>query len=369
MKKTLAAVLAAMMALSTATVAMAKDSFETDATLSGSTGKNPTSTNIQLKIGADKSFDFATTTFENRSGSLSAFSAADLGALISDKAVKTTVKITDGRSNLAYLPTLTSKGGIATLKVKFAHNYDPIVFDNDDVDPVEASVKVDITAKENIYWNVAGAKYTTDAKTDDVENVKVLNKGDTIHVGEIDFESAYEETDDYGTDMTFTTTEVSANETVIFAETLIEELEGEALTLYFGENGDLAAWNGKISESQKDLNVYYSLDAIEAVEELAEELEIEPEYITFKGDVKFYKSGSLTFNAIGGEDTVVYEVVDGELQELVTEYDSTYDVVTVDGVKVLTSYVIASEALVAEVEEPVVEEPAVEEENPNTGAC
>ena len=364
MKKTLAAVLAAMMALSTATVALAADRFDSDATLTGTLGTADEGADATFQeIGSDEKYPFGITAF---GGCANGLTPEQLGALIDEGAVKVSVKITDGRKNLAYLPTVTEVGNVAQLKLKFAHNYKPIT---EDEDPVSASLAFDITFTKDVRWDYSKNTFTSVASKTQDPVLDGMGKGDTVHVDAVEFEAAYNETDDYGTDMTFTKNEVSALETVIFADKLIEELDGEELTLYFGEYGDLAAWNGKISDSQKDLNVYYTMDAIEGVPELAEELEIEPEYITFMGDVKFYKTGTLTFNAIGGEDTVVYEVVDGELVPMTTEYDSTYDVVTVDGVKKLTSYVIASEELVVEVEEPVVEEPAVEEENPNTGAC
>ena len=58
---------------------------------------------------------------------------------------------------------------------------------------------------------------------------------------------------------------------------------------------------------------------------------------------------------------------DGLVELEIADYDATYDIVTIEGVSSLTSYLVASEAL--EVEAEVEAAPEVEEENPNTGAC
>ena len=79
------------------------------------------------------------------------------------------------------------------------------------------------------------------------------------------------------------------------------------------------------------------------------------------------------FNAIGGDETAVYEYVDGTLTKLNGKYDSVDKTIAVSGIKHLTSYVVASEELPSEEEptEPTPSEPAAEDNtpvNPGTGA-
>jgi len=363
MKKTLAAVLAAMMALSTATVAFASDNHEAAAGLNGTHTKyDPDGSAIELRIAQDGKYDLSVGAF---GGAIGGLTAEQLGWLIDENLVAINVKVTEGRSYLSALPTVKEVDGAAQLKLKFNDTYKVnAIKPGTEKDPLKASLKIDITFKKDVYYDAAQATLGGLNVDKAGEVLEGMAKGDTVHLDPISFKSGYYETDDYGLDMTFTNTEAKNRETVIIAENLLNEVDDETVTIYFD---DTAAWSGKIASTQKNLNVYFVEDEIaEIVDAYGDDIDFE--FLTFKGTPSFSRAGSLTFNAIGGEDTVVYEVIDDKLVVLDGEYDSTYGIVTVDNVRKLTSYVIASEAVEAEVEVEV-EEPAVEEENPNTGAC
>ena len=150
---------------------------------------------------------------------------------------------------------------------------------------------------------------------------------------------------------------------------LYDEIGADNFVIYFD---DSAAFSAKLSSAQKDVNLYYSVDEIEAVADAYPDVDFE--FISFYGAPSFNNAGEMTFNAIGAKNTTVY-TFDGEtLTPLDTTYDSTYGTVTAKGIKKLTTFVVADQVLEVEEEEEEPEEPAdktpaVEEQNPNTGAC
>lgn len=334
MKKTLAAVLAAAMALSTATVAFAKDTAVDNNTVD-TTVDFGTAQTTPVKFGSDFKAAIYTT------GKLT---AEDVGWLLDNGYIKIDVSVVSGRSNLAAAPTVKVVGDYAQLKFKVNHTYG--------TKAVEVGMKIRITALKEFTANGGDGNEFT------------MKKGDTLTGETITFKAQYGELTAYGEDMTLTKQEVKDNFVLAKGEALYDNSgDGDKVTIYFD---NYAAYSTKISAAQKDVNLYYTVDEISDVTDAYPSVDFE--FITFKGTPSFSNRGELTFNAIGGKSTVVYSYANGELTELDGEYDSTYGVITVDGVKTLGTYVIASEALEAE-EEPAPSTPAVEEENPNTGAC
>ena len=205
------------------------------------------------------------------------------------------------------------------------------------------------------------------------------NKGDTYTTDEFKFKAEYYELNQYTHDMQLTLPEVDNRFVKLKASNLYDEIGNDTFTIAFE---DVAVFEAKLSAGQKDVNLYYDVDEKTAITD--EYPDVDFEFITFRGNPSFVNSGTMTFNAVGGKNTVVY-TFDGEtLNPLNSTYDSTYDTVTVKGVKKLGTFVIASEVLEVEDEEdnepvnsaPVVEEPSSSEapsndgeRNPSTGAC
>jgi len=353
MKKTLAAVLAAMMALSTATVALALDTDVDGETVTGSFESIESSAErYDLVYGGSKEYALKVWNEDNTNYYLN-----DLGEALAKDLIKIDVTVTDGRSLLKKAPVVAAKKDkttgelFATVKLELKHTYGVNFYDTDN--------KKDTRSKIDTRVRVTALK-------DFTQGDLTMKKGNTLSVDELLFIATYDEITNYGKDMTVTLDEVKSNNVIVDASLLLkalEEKETETATFYFD---DTAAFTAKISEAQKNQNVYYSTTVADKYYEEYEELSFEA--IEFKGSPKFLRKGTLTFNAIGDEDTAVYEVTADGLVELeIAEYDSTYDIVTVEGISTLTSYLVASEAL--EVEAEVEAEPEVEEENPNTGAC
>ena len=422
MKKTLAAVLAAAMALSTASVAFATDTL-VDATLDdGST----VDTEVGVEFGEDtkKIID-----------QLGDFNANQLARLEDEGKISVTVIVTEGSSKLAAKPSIstvtlengndyqvsstryvwdttwnfgngsiegttvdelpvfpTATGGweiynttqdLADIEwMNSTHeNYKALLNDyikaGNIVKESSLSTASDAEALQ-LKFKVAHT-YGTGSTTvkmklritvrKDFEEAGIsYEKGDTYTSDEFEFEAAYHELTNYSEDMELTLTEVDENYVKLDASDLYDEIGADNFVIYFD---DSAAFTAKLSSAQKDVNLYYSVDEIEAVADAYPDVDFE--FITFKGTPSFNNAGEMTFNAIGGKDTTVY-TFDGEtLTPLDTTYDSTYGTVTAKGIKKLGTFVVASEVLEEEEEkepeEPADETPAVEEQNPQTGAC
>ena len=432
MKKTLAAVLAAAMALSTASVAFATDTVYSDADLSEVI-------NISGDVGIDfgKEYKYLVgTTISEKLG----IDEYDLGKILDEGWARISVVVTEGSSRFATKPTISLVNAITSETVTetsykwadevptiefngktvtqagkavngipvssnntFSLNKDHIVkvvYPGDDgykdlleyvVDtygPDKDTVRVEVDSNKvtstklpvpQLKFKVAhtygtssvtvGMKFKITFTEDVTVDGTLFEDGDTIITDEVKFKAEYDKMNDVSTDMELTLDECDDNFVLLNKDgELYDKIGNDDFTLYFE---DFAAFTGKMSSAQKVQNMYYSVDEIDEIVDAYPDVDFE--MIQFLGTPSFTNTGSMTFNAIGGKDTTVY-TFDGEtLTPLDTTYDSTYGTVTAKGIKKLTTFVVADQVLeVEEEEEPddeVTETPDVEEENPNTGAC
>ena len=421
MKKTLAAVLAAAMALSTASVAFATDTLVDAALDDGST------------IGAEVAVEYGEDTKKIISR-LGEFDTTQLGRLVDEGKISVSVIVTEGSSKLASKPTISevnisTADDVVVTGYEWVNNFGTVVIDDETICGGGLTVKgIPVTAKgvpstdeakieKILYEGDAGygdaldyciehgyveeVERTTDAvaskalqlkfkvahtygtdettvkmklritvRKDFTEADESYEKGDTYTSDEFEFEAAYHELTNYSEDMELTLTEVDENYVKLEASDLYDEIGADNFVIYFD---DSAAFTAKLSSAQKDVNLYYSVEEIEAVTDAYPDVDFE--FISFYGAPSFNNSGSMTFNAIGAKNTTVY-TFDGEtLTPLDTTFDSTYGTVTAKGIKKLTTFVVADQVLEVEEEEEkepddeVTETPAVEEQNPQTGAC
>ena len=431
MKKTLAAVLAAAMALSTASVAFATD-FDID-------GANLVEGDIndgkwEILYGEDVKLLVNDLTLE---GIASDVSGSELAQKIDDGEIEVSVVVTEGSSKFAAKPSVetgvnTEGNGNYDREVKYLvaaglanATVGGVTFGaigseitkipvgaNGEYTNVEANIVGYVTKNSGERWttaaeslvnnwqNAATKDYTFVENHDDTLRIKFkvadtygtsdttvgfklrvrikksdvtlggvsVGKGNTYTSDEITFKAVYHELSQYDEDMQLTLTEVDDRLVKLDASKLYDEIGTDTFTIYFD---DIAAFSAKLSSAQKDVNLFYIVDDIADIADAYPDVDFE--MITFKGAPSFTNSGSMTFNAIGGRDTTVY-TFDGEtLTPLDTTYDSTYGTVTAKGIKKLGTFVVASEVLEVEEEkepeEPADETPAVEEQNPQTGAC
>ena len=439
MKKTLAAVLAAAMALSTATVAFARDTMEGETIL-----ENLSTVGTRQTIAKGKEYSYVISAdFVGDDGN--EITATELGEWVKDGKANVTVTVTEGMSKLASKPTATVKNIVTAVEGKSTYTWNvgtatikvgdkTIVEDGKAVTaiPVDAGGNFNMTQAQvveavypkdsrwdDLYDTVIASAHVTEKKvgtsstvtapvvqikfkvaddwgtgSDDVgfkfritfkkdvtaADGQTYDKGDTVMAGEALFSAKYEIMNDKGTEMELTREECKTSE---FRQVLMnkdgelyDKIGNDEFTLYF-ENS--AAFTGKMAANQKTLNMYYTLD--EDSDLVNAYPDVDFEFIEFKGKPSFVNTGKMTFSAVGGSTTQVYEW-DGEAWEpLNGTYNKTYNTVEVKGIKRLGKYAIASDILPVEEEpeepdepaEPVssapTTEPDDEGQNPNTGAC
>ena len=439
MKKTLAAVLAAAMALSTATVAFARDTMEGETIL-----ENLSTVGTRQTIAKGKEYSYVISAdFVGDDGN--EITATELGEWVKDGKANVTVTVTEGMSKLASKPTATVKNIVTAVEGKSTYTWnvgattikvgDKTIVENGKAVtaiPVDAGGNFNMTQADvveavypkdsrwdDLYDDVIASAHVTEKKvgtsstvtapvvqikfkvaddwgtgSDDVgfkfritfkkdvtaEDGQPYDKGDTVMAGEALFSAKYEIMNDKGTEMELTREECKTSE---FRQVLMnkdgelyDKIGNDEFTLYF-ENS--AAFTGKMAANQKTLNMYYTLD--EDSDLVNAYPDVDFEFIEFKGKPSFVNTGKMTFSAVGGSTTQVYEW-DGEAWEpLNGTYNKTYNTVEVKGIKRLGKYAIASDILPVEEEpeepdepaEPVssapTTEPDDEGQNPNTGAC
>ena len=439
MKKTLAAVLAAAMALSTATVAFARDTMEGETIL-----ENLSTVGTRQTIAKGKEYSYVISAdFVGDDGN--EITATELGEWVKDGKANVTVTVTEGMSKLASKPTATVKNIVTAVEGKSTYTWnvgattikvgDKTIVENGKAVtaiPVDAGGNFNMTQADvveavypkdsrwdDLYDDVIASDHVTEKKvgtsstvtapvvqikfkvaddwgtgSDDVgfkfritfkkdvtaADGQTYDKGDTVMAGEALFSAKYEIMNDKGTEMELTREECKTSE---FRQVLMnkdgelyDKIGNDEFTLYF-ENS--AAFTGKMAANQKTLNMYYTLD--EDSDLVNAYPDVDFEFIEFKGKPSFVNTGKMTFSAVGGSTTQVYEW-DGEAWEpLNGTYNKTYNTVEVKGIKRLGKYAIASDILPVEEEpeepdepaEPVDSAPTTEPDdeggNPNTGAC
>ena len=439
MKKTLAAVLAAAMALSTATVAFARDTMEGETIL-----ENLSTVGTRQTIAKGKEYSYVISAdFVGDDGN--EITATELGEWVKDGKANVTVTVTEGMSKLASKPTATVKNIVTAVEGKSTYTWnvgattikvgDKTIVENGKAVtaiPVDAGGNFNMTQADvveavypkdsrwdDLYDDVIASAHVTEKKvgtsstvtapvvqikfkvaddwgtgSDDVgfkfritfkkdvtaADGQTYDKGDTVMAGEALFSAKYEIMNDKGTEMELTREECKTSE---FRQVLMnkdgelyDKIGNDEFTLYF-ENS--AAFTGKMAANQKTLNMYYTLD--EDSDLVNAYPDVDFKFIEFKGKPSFVNTGKMTFSAVGGSTTQVYEW-DGEAWEpLNGTYNKTYNTVEVKGIKRLGKYAIASDILPVEEEpeepdepaEPVSSAPTTEPDdeggNPNTGAC
>lgn len=269
------------------------------------------------------------------------FTSEILGRLINDNLVTVDLSVTSGKNNLTGNPKVTAKnGGSAVMSVTFKDQWG--------TGDASATMRIRITAKKDVYISNGRTNIGTQNETG---NTVWLPKGDTITLEPFSISAAYEPVTAYGENMTVTNTEVDKRNIVATGEELYNNADSNDKVIIYFKNGgyDMAAYEVKVAPNQKDVNLAFNTNEIA---NLASDYDkVEFEFITFEaynagsGANRFNNSGTMYFNAIGGDDTAVYEYADGVLTKLDGKYDSVDKTIAVNGIKHLTSYVVASEEL------------------------
>lgn len=260
--------------------------------------------------------------------------SSQLADLIELGSVRIKVVVTEGEELLKGMPIITREDDSALLEMTIAHTYG--------IKEETVKAEISFTANRNIYWDKEQRNYTRNLRSNKGErNILILEKGDTLISQPIEFTAYYNNLENYQMKIHLDEDSIANRGVLADGEELYMAAgKDKMLTLEFGE---IAAYTTCISAAQKTVNLYYSLDEIEDITELYPECSFH--FISFPGNPSFINSGELTFQAVGGENTVIYSFEGGELTRLESEYDSTYNTTTVRSVKRLGSYVVASESI------------------------
>ncbi len=340
MKKTLASVLAAAMAMSVSAVAFAKDYQPGENGIGDSTGVSDSMISRSQLIGTEIYYEVSVPEFafgyeDENSGSK--FTSEQLADLRENGLVTFNVYVSDGKSNLETQPTVKVRNVDDTQKAVLSVRFKDTWSTKD----VSAQMRISITARKDVYYNDTTSQYT-DVKEG---NKIVMKKGDTLSMNAFRITAGYKDIASYGNDITISIPEVAEKQVIARGEELFSNSD-DSDTVRFNFGGALS-YEVKIGSTQSDVNLAYSLDEVQSVTNTYPDVDFQ--FITFRaqnsGANRFNNNGTLTFNAINGADTEVYEMDGNKLTRLNGKYDSIDETITVTGVKYLTSYVVASEEL------------------------
>ncbi len=263
-----------------------------------------------------------------------AMTSSQLANLIELGSIHIKVVVTEGEELLKSTPTITREDDSAVLEMTIEHTYG--------IKEETVEAEINFTANRNIYWDKEQRNYTRSLRNSKGErNILILEKGDTLISQPIEFTAYYNNIENYQMKIHLDEDAIANRGVLADGEELYMAAgKDKMLTLEFGE---IAAYTTCISAAQKTVNLYYSLDEIEDIAELYPEYSFH--FISFPGNPSFINSGELAFQAVGGENTVIYSYEDEELTRLESEYDGTYNTIIIRSVKRLGSYVVASESI------------------------
>jgi len=269
---------------------------------------------------------------------------SQLARLMEIGSIRVKATVTEGGELLESGPLVVREDDSAVLRMTIEHTY------GTKEEKVEAEIT--FTAVRNIYWDKEQREFTRSLRNSEGErNTLILEKGDILISQPVEFTAHYNNLESYQAKIRLNEDAINDRQVLADGEELyMASGKDKMLTLEFG---DIAAYTTCISAAQKTVNLFYTLDEIEDISEVYPDCSFH--FISFPGNPSFINSGELSFQAVGGENTVVYSYEDGELTRLESEYDSTYDRAVVRSVKRLGSYVVASESIddYAEIQEEI----------------
>ena len=285
-------------------------------------------------FGQDGNWEVTIDRFVSVSGDDMQMNSVQLARLISRGAIPCTVDVLDGQRWLSRTPAVTAMNNAAVLCVNTQHTYDTGV--------LELILQLRFRAVRNIYWdkdewNYSCALYNIEG----AKNTLVLEKGTLLQSEQQLFTSHYLNLSQYQSTITITQEDVEAGMVLADGEEMYMATGSDKMLSF--DFGGSVFYTTCISAAQKPLNLYYSFDEIPEVAQLYPTMELF--YVDFRGSPSFINSGELTFDAIGGETTVVYSFQDEVLSPMISVYNKDSNTVTVRGVKRLDTYVVAAESV------------------------
>lgn len=304
--------------------------------------------------------------FQSVNGEDMQITPSQLADLLSQGAIRFTVEMADSKWRLSASPSVGIQDNTVVFRINANHTYG--------TQQQQMVVRIRARMVRSIYWDQTAGKYTTTRYTTGVggkENILILEKGSLWETDDILFTAHYNYLSQRGPVFYITKSDVEKGNVLVSGEEIYMAADSNKMVA-FDFDGKVR-YTTCVSAAQKPVNLYYSLDAIEGVEELYPDIDFF--FVSFCGEPSFINSGELTFEAIGGEDTVVYSYDGDVLDSMISVYNEAEETVTIRGIKRLGSYVVASR----ELQEPELDESSVSgnssdrriqvntESNPSTG--
>lgn len=297
---------------------------------------------VTTTIGETVSFPVGTGDFvlrhageEESSGPVANWDAALLAEMIENGLLKASVFIEQGEERLAISPSLSTENGQLMLSFQPAHTYG--------VSSSDFSVRIRLTAIEPVYQGNKKDKYISHPTGDSENLIPILQQGEAFS-SIIEFSAVYNSVSDYTAPLFITPKDVAEGRVIADGGRLFEtaqEKAGESQIRFSLDDSNkyTAVFTFSPSQNQGDVNLFYTHTPIAAIHSAYPGISFY--YLSFPGEPSFSGSGSLTFPALNGEDTVVYHWDSKGPIRMESVYDKDSKTVTVQGIRRLERYVAA----------------------------
>lgn len=272
---------------------------------------------------------------EESSGPIANWNSALLAEMIENGLLKASVFIEQGEERLSISPSLSTENGQLTLSFQPAHTYGTSSSD--------FSIRIRLTAIEPIYQGNKKDKYSSQPMEGSENLVPILQRGEAFS-NILSFSAAYTPVPGYPVPLSITPKDVADGRVLADGGRLFQaaqEGDGDFRLLFSldGSNRNTAAFTFSPSQNQGDVNLFYTYTPIAAIHSAYPGISFY--YLSFPGEPSFSASGSLTFPALNGDNTVVYHWDSKGPIRMESVYDKDSKTVTVQGIRKLERYVAA----------------------------
>lgn len=292
---------------------------------------------------------------EEPSGPIANWDSHLLAKMVSEGLLKASVSIEQGEDRLSISPTLETEGGKLFLTFQPAHTYGTA--------SSEFSLRIRLMALAPIYRGDEKDEYfsQSDGMMEGSELPEpILQQGESFS-GIVPFSAVYQPVPSYNMPLSVTPEDVDAGKVLADGKRLYQsaqENKGE-VRIYFSlddSNKNIAEAAFSPTENQGSMNLFYTHTPIAAINSAYPGISFY--YLSFPGGPSLSVTGSLTFPALNGENTVVYHWDSKGPIRMESVYNEGAKTVTIQGIRRLERYVVTPAPL-----------EQLFEVNPDMGVC
>jgi len=289
---------------------------------------------------------------EEPSGPLANWDSHLLAEMVNNGLLKASVSIEQGEERLSLSPSLDTERGRLFLSFQPAHTYG--------VTASDFSLRIRLTALQPIYRGNEKDEYSSQPGEDSENTVPVLQQGEAFS-GIVPFSASYQPVPAFDNPLSVTLQNVADGEVLVDGKLLYKSAQDKKGIAQIRFSLDSSERNTAMftflpAQNQGSVNLFYTHSPIAAIHSAYPGVSFY--FLSFPGEPSLSTSGSLTFPALNGENTVVYHWDSKGPIRMESVYDKVSKTVTVQGIRKLDRYVAAP----APLEE-------LFESNPNMGGC